>query len=273
MPPERLLWNVRCTDITDVDNERPIRWLVRSLALLSRRPDAIVVNSQRGQSDHERLGYRPKRWVNIPNGVDLTRFQPSANDRPQFRTRLGLRPDAITIGLVGRYHPMKDVKTFLEAGSSLLRCRPDTQFVLCGDCFTHENVDLGEMLTKLQLVRHVTLLGRRADVENVYPALDLLALCSIYGEGFPNVLCEAMACGVPCVATDVGDSADIIGDCGLIVPMRNPEALARACQTLLEGELQELGARARARMVTRYGLERMRAQYESLYRSLTINYC
>jgi glycosyltransferase involved in cell wall biosynthesis len=270
--PQLLLWNVRCTDVTKAaETERPIRWLVRSLAIFSGRPDAIVVNSRQGQVDHERLGYHPKQWVNIPNGVDLVRFQQRDGDRPRLRSQLGLQPHGITIGLVARDHPMKDVSTFLRAASLLLKRDPERQFVLCGEGFTRDNVNLNAMLSSLQLERHVILLGRRSDMENIYPALDIIVLCSIYGEGFPNVLCEAMACGVPCVATDIGDSTEIIGNCGIIIPMHDPEALARACQVLVEQGLHEIGPRARARMLERYGVERMRARYGSLYRSLATN--
>jgi glycosyltransferase involved in cell wall biosynthesis len=271
--PERLVWNVRCTDITRAEAERPIGWLVRLLAALSRRPDAIVVNSRTGQADHERLGYRPRRWAHISNGVDLVRFQERRNDRFRLRSQLGLEPNKTTVGFVARDHPMKDVNTLLHAASLLLKRRPDTRFVLCGEGLTAQNAGLVGTLMNLNLERHVILLGPRSDMENIYPVFDILALCSIYGEGFPNVLCEAMACGVPCVATDVGDCVEIIGDCGIVVPRRDPEALAQACEALVERGLQEIGVRARRRMVARYGVERMVAQYQSLYRSLMVADC
>jgi len=269
--PDILLWNVRCTDITHADAEKPARWLVRTLALLSSVPDAVVVNSQRGQRDHQALGYRPKHWVNISNGVDLERFHPRRAEQAALRTRLGLRADLPAIGLVARDHPMKDVKTFLRAVASLLKTGAVAQFVLCGDGFDAGNEGLVRTIADLGLSGRIALLGRRPDMELIYPALDILTLCSIYGEGFPNVLCEAMACGVACVATDVGDSAEIIGDCGIMVPMRDPEALARGWRTLLARGPQSVGDFARSRVTARYGLERMRAQYESLYRSLTVS--
>ena len=269
--PERLLWNLRCTDMTGAGNDKRIGWIVRTLSLLSGRPDAIIVNSQRGQSDHIAMGYHPKRWINIPNGVDLDRFYPRYEQQAALRTRLGLRADATTIGLVARYHPMKDVETFLRAASLLERVHADVQFVLCGDGFTHDNDVLTKMIGNMDLNDRVLLLGRRSDIDLIYPALDILSLCSIYGEGFPNVLCEAMACGVPCVATDVGDSARIIGECGLIVAPRDPQALAAAWQALCERGLRSIGQMGRSRMTSHYGLDRMCAQYQSLYRSLAVS--
>ena len=268
--PELLLWNVRCTDITLADSENSIRLVVRLLAMLSGRPDAIVVNSQRGQRDHTRIGYHPKRWANIPNGVDLRRFHPRDGEKAALRTRLGLRPNATTVGLVARYHPMKDVETFLRAASFFRRNQTNSQFVLSGEGFTPDNSILVAMIEALDLSGYISLLGPRSDIDLIYPTLDALALCSIYGEGFPNVLCEAMACSVPCVATDVGDSAQIIGDCGLIVPMRNPEALAQGWEALIKRGLGVVGELARSRITAHFSLDRMCAQYQSLYRSLAV---
>jgi len=266
--PKFLLWNVRCTDMTQGESEKPIRWLVRTLALLSRRPHAIIVNSHQGKQDHVGIGYHPRRWINIPNGVDVERFSPRYAERGTMRRRLGLDPNTLTIGLVARDHAMKDVDTFLCAASLFCKSHHQVQFVLCGDGFSADNATLNTRIASLDLKHHVFLLGRRQDMELIYPAFDILTLCSIYGEGFPNVLCEAMACGVPCVATDVGDSARIIADCGVIVPMRTPEALAEGWRTLLERGPGRLGRCARARVTERYDLDRMREQYQALYESL-----
>jgi glycosyltransferase involved in cell wall biosynthesis len=270
MPPENLLWNVRCTDMIVTGNEPRLRWLVRLLAMLSGRPDAIVVNSKRGRSDHVAMGYKPRRWAEIPNGVDLGRFRPRPEEKVAFRQRLGLDADAVTIGLVARDHPMKDVETFLRAAALFHTGRQDLQFVLCGDGFDATNKTMTDAIAGLGLQRDIVLLGRRSDMELVYPTLDILTLCSIYGEGFPNVLAEAMACGVPCVTTDIGDSAEIVGDRGAIVPMRDPQNLARGWRSLLERGAEAAGKSARARIAAHFGLDRMCADYESLYRSLAV---
>lgn len=266
--PEHLLWNVRSSEIDQPGIPLSTRYLARLLGMLSRRPDAIVVNSQDGQRYHDQIGYRPKQWINIPNGVDLERFSPRGSQRGMLRARLGLPIDAAVIGLVARYHPMKDVKTFLRAASLLQHDHENTKFVLCGDGLGSDNSALAELVQTLDLDRRTLLLGPRSDIELIYPALDALTLCSIYGEGFPNVLCEAMACDVPCVATDVGDSATIIGDCGFIVPTRDPQALAQAWRMLLEKGSHLSTGSARSRIAARFSLQRMCAQYESVYRSL-----
>ncbi len=266
--PEHLIWNVRSSEIDKPGVARSARYMARLLAMLSRRPDAIVINSQDGQRYHEGIGYRPKQWINIPNGVDLERFSPRRNERAMLRDRLGLPADAAIVGLVARYHPMKDVETFLRAASLFQQDHANAKFVLCGDGMTSDNAPLAELVGSLNLDRRVVLLGRRPDIELIYPTFDALTLCSIGGEGFPNVLCEAMACDVPCVATDVGDSAEIVGNCGLIVPRREPQALAHAWRTLLKGGPPSAPECGRSRVAARYSLQRMCADYESLYRSL-----
>jgi glycosyltransferase involved in cell wall biosynthesis len=266
--PAYLLWNVRSSEIDQGGIPRSTRYLARLLAMLSKRPDAIIVNSQDGQRYHDRIGYRPKQWINIPNGVDLERFHPRLNERTTLRAQLGLSDDSAVIGLVARYHPMKDVQTFLRAASLFQHDHENARFVLCGDGLGPDNAPLAELIRMLDLDRRVVLLGRRPDIELIYPALDALTLCSIAGEGFPNVLCEAMACDVPCVATDVGDSAEIIGDCGLIVPRRDPQALAQAWSALLDTGSRLAPEGLRARIAGRYGLQQMCAHYETLYRSL-----
>lgn len=268
---DKLLWNVRCTDMTQAPTESSIRWLVRTLALLSRFPDAIVVNSHSGRHDHETLGYRPQAWAEIPNGVDTLRFRVRRTERAQLRARLGLADGITVIGLVARYHPMKDVQTFLRGAALMADQRADVQFVLCGAGFDAANGPINVLISELNLGSRVVLLGQRSDPEDIYPALDILTLCSIYGEGFPNVLCEAMACGVPCVATDVGDSASILGEAGVVVPKRDPQALAAAWTRLLGAGAELRGDKGRDRIENNFSLDLMRDRYSTLYEAIAAN--
>jgi glycosyltransferase involved in cell wall biosynthesis len=265
--PDHLVWNVRSSQMDDPSIRRSTRYLARLLATLSRRPDAIIVNSHDGQRYHERIGYRPKQWVNIANGVDLERFRPRRDERATLRTRLGVPADAAVIGLVARYHPMKDIDTFLRAASHFQQEHENAKFVLCGDGLGLDNSRLAKLVQNLDLDRNIVLLGPRSDIELVYPTLDVLTLCSIAGESFPNVLCEAMACDVPCVATDIGDSAEIIGDRRWIVAKHDHEALASAWRTLL-GKPSQQGRSPRSRVAARYSLQRMCARYEAFYRAI-----
>lgn len=172
------------------------------------------------------------------------------------------------IGLVARVHDMKDHATFLKAATIFLKKRPDAVFVLAGRGTEPGLTTLAEQVSAAGLSGKVRGLGVRRDLENVYPAFDLLSLNSAYGEGCPNVLLEAMACGVPCVATDVGDCARIVGSAGQIVKAREPEVLADAWDELLCRAREELGAHARARCVESFDIRRILATYERTYEEL-----
>lgn len=264
----RVFWNVRSSDM-DMSRYRRLSALtVRACAALSPLPDAVVVNSQAGQDYHIRIGYRPRRWVLIPNGVDTDRFRPDPDARQQERAALAVSPDVFVIGYVARFDPMKDHATFLRAARRLVDEKVGVLFVLCGPGMTWENGELVAMIDGLDLRPWLRLLGPRSDVERVFAALDL-ATSSSRSEGFPNTLAEAMACGLPCVATDAGDSARILGEAGEIVPVGDADALATAWRRMLSlppAARRRLGESARRRLLERYSLERMVAAYQALYR-------
>lgn len=262
---DRLIWNLRCSDV-DFDREQtPVtRLVVKALARLSRWPAAVIVNSHRGQVAHERLGYKPEQWIEIPNGFDLARWRPDAGASARLRNLLQLPTDVLVVGMCARVAPMKDHATFFAALADLRRRIPGVHAVLAG--FGTER--LGAMAGRFGLETSVSLLGERADLPALVPGFDIFCLSSAFGEGFANVLGEAMACGVPCVATDVGDAAQIIDDTGLIVPPSRPDQLANALASLLQTTFEQrnaLGARARARVESHYSLESIARRYADAY--------
>jgi glycosyltransferase involved in cell wall biosynthesis len=261
----RLVWNVRCSESIGSTVVRAV------LTRFSATPEAVVINSQAGRAYHERLGYRPKRWEYIPNGFDTSVLRPDEGARKRLRGALGIEPDATVIGISARYHPMKDHATFLAAAARLVATRPQTVFVMVGAGMDERNRELLGTIEGYSLAANVRLLGERTDMPAVYPAFDIGTLSSAFGEGFSNVLAEAMACGVPCVATDSGDAAEIIGPTGQIVPPREPEALAAAWDALVEAGSdgrRRIGAAARDRIVRIYDLSVITARYEALYEEL-----
>lgn len=257
-----LLWNIRCSESVDGSAVR------RVLSRFSPMPDAVVVNSLAGQRYHQSLGYRPKRWEHIPNGIDTSELRPDEEARYRLRGALGIEEGTIAIGLPARYHPMKDHATFLAAAARLSQRRPEVLFLLVGTGIEPANRELARAIAGHGLRDRVRLLGECGAMSAVYPALDLATLSSAFGEGWPNVIGEAMACGVPCVATDSGDSAEIIGDSGVVVPPRDPPALAAAWEQVAalgpEGR-RSLGAKARERVVRNYDLAAIIGRYEALY--------
>ena len=260
----RLVWNLRCSDMRG-DRRWSLKWLVSSLAMLSGIPHAIIVNSRSGWADHVRAGYRQSRCVLISNGVDTDRFRPLPEERAALRAALGVPLEATVIGQIARVHPMKDHTTFLAAAGQFFATHPNAHFVLVGPGCEPGSEPLATMIHEQRLDSHITLLGSRSDLPRIYPALDLVSLSSAFGEGTPNVLLEALACGVPCVATDVGDCRSVIGPCGLVVPPRDPSALAKAWDEVLR---QDLAVSARSYAVASFADSTAAAAYDALYRKL-----
>jgi glycosyltransferase involved in cell wall biosynthesis len=264
----KVVWNVRSTDMWVGPQTWVFHGLIKLLALLSPLPAAVVANSIAGIAEHKRVRYRPRRWIHIPNGVDTERFRPRLEERTALRRALDLPDGALVIGMVARFHDMKDHATFLAAAKIFLQQHANAVFLLAGLGTDPGPSELTKRVTEAGLTGKVRGLGVRRDLENVYPALDLMTLSSAYGEGCPNVLLEAMACGVPCVATKVGDCARIIGPAGHIVPPRNPATLAAAWDGLLKGNRKELGAAARARCQELFDIRGVVAAYERTYEEL-----
>jgi len=266
-----VLWNVRGSSY-NLKDVKPftavIIWLGGKLSSL---PRLIINNSLVSAIKHEeRLGYRSSKRMIISNGFDTEAFAPSTEARASLRLELGLSGDAMLIGLLARYHPMKDHVNFLRAAALLLKDHPQTHFVLSGDGVDRGNSQLRELINKLSIAESLHLLGERSDINRIAAALDIVALSST-SEGFPNVIGEAMACGVPCVVTDVGDSAFVVGETGRVVPPCDSEALAAAWRELIEmGESsrRELGQAARRRVLENFSIEAITSQYESLYQQV-----
>jgi glycosyltransferase involved in cell wall biosynthesis len=267
-----LVWGIHNTALERRATKALTRWVVRlNSALSNRLPDAIVCCSEEARRAHARLGYDPGKMQVIPNGIDLALFRPDGEARRAVRDELGLAPAAILIGMAARYHPQKDHLSFIEAAARIARPAREAHFILCGDQIASENAELQRMVESAGLGDRLHLLGVREDMPRIMASLDLAVLSSAYAEAFPLVIGEAMACEVPCVVTDVGDSAAIVGDTGAVVPPRDPGALAGMCLRLLEGgerRLRELGTAARLRIEERYSLARAVEQYAALYRKL-----
>ena len=270
----RLIWGVRCSDMDMRRYSRSTRHVLKLLTRLAPSTDVVLCNSDAGRAVHERLGYRPLRWEVIPNGVDVDRFRPRPDERSALRAELGLGDTHFAVGMCARVDPMKDHENFVRAAAMFAETAPHARFVLVGKGTDEPSSTLHRAIATSGVAERFVRLGRRHDVDRVYAALDVATLSSAFGEGFPNVLAEAMACGVPCVATDVGDSAAIIGDTGLVVPPGNVAALAagwdRLCRESGEHRTKR-GAAARRRIASRYCLTAMIGAYRVLYEECVLS--
>ena len=259
-------WNVR-QSLYDIGREkRGTRAVIRLLRSLSSRPRAIVYNSHQSLAHHEAFGFGSAPGRVIPNGFDTERWRPDAKRRAAFRQALGVAADAPVLGFVGRAHPQKDVPTFLAAASAAMTSHPDLHVVMVGEGFDRDSAALGSWRETLPAARFHPL-GRRRDVESILPGFDFFCLSSS-SEAFPNVVGEAMAVGLPCIATDVGDCARLMGGIGRIVPSGDARKMAVAIGEMARMDLArraEIGEAARARIIAAYGLDATVDAYVELY--------
>ena len=266
-----IVWNVRCSDMDFSRYPFTSKLVLRLLARLSRLPDAVIVNSYEGRRCHEVLGYAPRKWSVIPNGFDLDQFRPDPSARLKFREELKLPEDAVLIGMIARFDAMKDHENLLRAMQLMRQRDRNVRCVLVGNGMTEDNNEICRIISRYGLIEQIYLLGERHDIPFIMSGLDIMVNSSLT-EGFPNVIGEAMACGTSCVVTDVGDSALIVGEEGRVVPPKNPEALAEACEKLIglgrEGRMQ-LGAVARARIQKHFSISSIVSQYEDFYQNLS----
>ena len=268
---KRIVWGIRCSNM-HLRNYRPLTALTVKIAGgLSFLADGIVVNSTEGRKVHERRGYHTERMILIPNGFDAERFHPDVTARRWLLSQLSLQENVTLLGLVARFDPMKDHKNFLKAVSLLAARDGSVHFVMVGRGVNHNNRKLIPLLDDYRLKGRVHLLGLRHDIPRIVAALDIATSSSAFGEGFSNTIGEAMSCGIPCVVTDVGDSAQIVGDTGQVVPPRDPEAMARAWERLLKmgrDGRRELGERARSRIVENYEIGQVVKRFEAFYQMI-----
>lgn len=263
----RIVWNIRHGNLDRTANKKMTVLVARVCAMLSRLvPDRIVCNSRNAQTLHIEIGYDAKRFVTIPNGFDIEKFYLDPQARIAMRREWGIDDSLPLVGLVSRFDDLKDIPTFLKAAGIASQNSP-MRFVLCGRGQARENEILRSMLKSTACAERVLLLGERDDVKDVINGLDVLTLTS-KGEGFPNILGEAMACEVPCVATNAGDAAFLMGETGKIVPVGDAQALAEAWQQSISTKAEErraLGMEARKRILNEFSQRATTQRYRALY--------
>lgn len=262
-----LVWNVRCSQMKDLKKCFFKRTIIRFLTFFSKQPQTIIFNSKAGRACHQSYGYHMDKAVLIANGFDTAIFKPDASAKQSVCEEFGLADDTFLIGCMARFHPMKDHETLFKA---LNQIDKNYKVLLAGDHIHADNQDLAALIQNYNLQDKVLLLGCRQDVARLYGALDLFVLPSAYGEGFPNVVGEAMACGAATIATDVGDSAYLVGKAGTVIAPKDVEALTHAIQNYMQDEDLRMkhGHDARQRILDEFSLDRILSQYERLYPAL-----
>jgi glycosyltransferase involved in cell wall biosynthesis len=270
-PP--VVWGIHHSNLDPAQNKRHTIWTAQACARLSHTlPRRIICCSESSRQVHADCGYSESKMTVIPNGFDLSQFRRNREARSSVKHELGIPEEARLVGIAARFHPLKGYRYFIEAAARLCACMPDVHFLLCGRDVDPNNRELAGWIDEAgnRLSGRCHLLGIRQDMPRFFSALDIATSASV-SEAFPSAVGEAMACETPCVVTDVGDSAVMVGNTGRIVPAGNPTALALAWNDLLAqdpGIRAQLGAMARKRVQQRFGLEAVAKRYQQMYRQV-----
>ena len=267
----QVIWGIRTTDIPHggAVTTAAVRWMCARLSGCI--PQVIVCAAEASRDVHVRLGYEASKMMVIPNGYDFSRLQAVSAERNQIRAFCHVAEDEVVVGTLGRFHPDKDQQNFVRAAGMVAAEFPSVRFLMVGRALDWGNVQLVEWITATGFKDRFVLLGERSDVPQCLAAMDIFCLPS-RSEGFPNVLIEAMAMGLPCVATDVGDVAVLLAGDGELVAREDSSALASAIGRMLNKNAStrtELGLRNQMRVRNDYAIEQARVRFDAVYMRLT----
>jgi glycosyltransferase involved in cell wall biosynthesis len=266
-----VVWGIHHSVLDPRIDKRRTMFVSRACAFLSRKiPHRIVCCSEASLRIHKSLGYPDEKLEVVPNGFDLEEIKPDPVARASVREELSIPPDALVIGIAARFHPYKDHHNFIRAAARLRKQMTGIHFLLCGRDITWQNSQLTHWIEAAGIRDRCQLLGARRDMSRLFAAMDIATTASL-SEAFPVAIGEAMACETPCVVTDVGDSALIVGETGMVVAPSNPDALAEAWWKLIQAGPEvrrRLGMAARRRVQRHFALPIIVERYQAIYAKL-----
>jgi glycosyltransferase involved in cell wall biosynthesis len=268
-----IIWGVRSTKIPQGIFSITY-WLVKICAVLSYWvPNKIVCCAEAAKKEHKSLGYSSKKMVVIPNGYNFSVFDSQVNFRKKARSSIGYSDLDIVIGIIGRFDPLKDFNNFISAASELSLLSLNAKFLMIGRDLEWSNSLLADCIKSKGLEDKFTLLGEKLDIPYYLSAMDIFCMSSV-SEGFPNVVVEAMAMGLPCVVTKAGDADKIVHDKSYVVPVNDSlalsEAMSRMCY-LKPKDRQLIGELGSKKVRLEYDINNISIQYENLYKYTIAN--
>jgi len=266
-----LAWGIHHSIPNRKYDKKSTMHIARACSFLSKRvPSKIVCSSISAKNCHVVFGYNHSKMTVITNGVDTAEFMPDSEARMRLRRLTGLRDDDFVVGFPARFHPIKGHQVFLKAASMIAKSNADVKLLLCGEGVSSSNIELQSMINKVGIEDRVIMLGVFDDMKSYFAGIDTMAMTS-YSESFPLTLIEAMSCGVPCVVTDVGDCAEIVGESGFVTPVGDSDASAKAICKILNMRVEDrsaLGSAARRRVKENYAIDITVDKYRDLYREM-----
>lgn len=266
----RVIWGVRTTDISAGGSLATVivRWLCARLSHWV--PQVIVCAAEASRQSHIAVGYDAMKMVVVPNGYDFSWLKASSDEQQSLREQCGINLNDLVLGSLGRFHAVKDQENFVRAAGLLAPQCPQLRYLMVGRGLDWDNSQLVNWIDRSGCKDRFVLLGERKDVPQCLAAMDVFCLHS-RTEGFPNVLAEAMAMGLPCVTTDVGDAAMLLADTGVVVKKENSAGLAQGVEWLLtldQDARYALGMSAKARVEAEFSMARARERFEEIYRQV-----
>jgi glycosyltransferase involved in cell wall biosynthesis len=266
---KRLIWNIRHSNLDKEANKARTLKIVRINSILSRFVDCITYNSNKAFENHIKFGYTNKNSVIVPNGFELDKFKFDLESRLIVRNELGLNQEQKVIITVGRWDIQKDYYTLLKALNELKKHNKNFKMIMCGTNLDYSNEELTDLIDTYELRENIILLGRREDVPSLLSASDIYVSSSL-GESFSNAIGEAMACELPCIVTNVGDSRAIIGDTGKVVEARDYVSLCNSILSFINAnDLREKGKSARIRVSENYDIRDIVQVFQDVFNKLT----
>jgi glycosyltransferase involved in cell wall biosynthesis len=266
------VWSIRHSTIDRRTTSLSTRLVVKAGAILSGvAPTAIISCSQEAIDTHASMGYYRSKMMYIPNGFDAELYRPDGEARKAVRDEFSIPFSAPVIGIFGRHHPQKNFAGFCEIAQRILSRHPETFFIAAGPGITASNSELARMIEKHRIGAHLRLAGPRRDIPRLLASLDALVSTSLYGEAFPNVIAEAMLCGVPCVGFDVGDTKSIIGDTGYTIPLGDTEMMTDKLSLIIAAPPTQphfAPLAVRRSVAERFSIEAVADRYAALYSAL-----
>ncbi|WP_427337953.1 glycosyltransferase [Caloranaerobacter sp. DY30410] len=260
---KKLIWNIRHSNLEKEANKPRTLKIIKINSFLSKYVDCITYNSNKALENHIKFGYVDKNSVVIPNGFELDKFKFDLENRIRIRKELELDEEQKVIITVGRWDVQKDYYTLLKALNELKKHNNNFKMIMCGTNLDYSNKELTDLIDKYELRENIILLGRREDIPALLSAADIYVSSSL-GESFSNAIGEAMACELPCVVTDVGDSKIIVGDTGKVVEAKNYINLSSSILSCLnDSHLEEIGKKARLRIIRNYDIKTIVKLYEA----------